>query len=869
MPARSVASAQRADEIVASSAARLSGSPDLAATLRGIASVARSALGADRATCYVHDVVAGVVTAVYSTESDPDRRAFLERTVGMEIAQLPILRLQLAEDDALVAIEDIAASPSLPPALVARLGSGALIGARLEHSSVGDDRSPPLLGTLYCSYTRPQVFSKGQLQAARGLANLAALGLANAHLQAQTAESLAAASVASAAIQHQRDYSTALVASMQDGLTVLSPTGVLLEVSPSFCRLTGFTRDELIGSSCPYPYWPDAEIERLERAFRQIREINAGEWDLEFRRKDGRRFPVIVGASLLRSEEGEVLGYLGTVKDITDRKRAEQALERSLAESAALAAEQAALRRVATLVAAEASPEVVFAQAAEEAAGLLGVDAAIVARFTADAALVVGRWGARLPAGDLALPLGGAGALAAVARSARVARVTDYAPLVGEATAEIALCGGYRSGVAAPVRVGGLLWGGILAATNREKQIDAGAESRLERFADLMALAIANTEARARLEAQAASDPLTGLLNHRSFHERLGVETAEAQLHRRDLSLVLFDLDRFKRINDERGHQTGDAVLAEVARRLSGLTRAGDVLARVGGEEFALLLPATGALDAWQIAERGREGVRAHPIPDVGTVTVSAGICSLSEAGSSDDLYRFADGALYWAKGHGRDVCIRYDSEVVHALSAEERAVRLERSQALNAIRVLARAVDARDRSTQRHSERVADLSVMLATASGWPIAQSAQLREAALVHDVGKIGVPDGVLLKPGSLTADERTLIETHAALGAQMVADVLSHEQVAWVRHHHERDDGAGYPDGIAGDDIPEGARLLAVADCWDAMTADRPYRRALTPTQTLEEFRRGAGTQWSAPAVVALMRLWDAGALTPGP
>ena len=364
--------------------------------------------------------------------------------------------------------------------------------------------------------------------------------------------------------------------------------------------------------------------------------------------------------------------------------------------------------------------------------------------------------------------------------------------------------------------------------------------------------------------ADAATDPLTGLLTHRGFHERSRAEIARARRHGREVSLVVFDLDHFALVNGEHGLQEGDGALAEVARRLQEVTRIGDVLGRVGGQEFALLLPETDGPEAWRMAERARAAIGA-PISGVGRLTISAGVCSLAQAGSATELYRLAAGALYWAKGHGRDMSIHYSPQVVQVLSDEERAVRLERSQALNAIRVLARAVDAKDQSTQRHSERVADVAVMLATASGWSIERLATLREAALVHDVGKIGIPDAVLLKPGRLTASERTQIEAHAVLGAQMVADVLTAEQVAWVRHHHERHDGAGYPDGIAGDAIPEGARLLAVADCWDAMTVNRPYRSALSPSQAMAGFRRCAGSQWSVEAVGALERLWVAEAI----
>jgi diguanylate cyclase (GGDEF)-like protein len=368
-----------------------------------------------------------------------------------------------------------------------------------------------------------------------------------------------------------------------------------------------------------------------------------------------------------------------------------------------------------------------------------------------------------------------------------------------------------------------------------------------------------------RLANLASSDPLTGLANHRVLHERLRAEAARAQRHGRELSLVVLDLDHFKRINDTHGHQVGDRVLVEAAARLAEEVREGETFARVGGEEFAWILPETDDLGAWQAAERAREALGREPIAGLQGLTLSAGVCSLAQAGSPGELMRLADGALYWAKAHGRDLAVRYTPEVVEALSAEERAERLERSLALNAVRVLARAVDARDAFTQRHSERVAELAGLLAERMGWPAERVARLREAALVHDVGKIGIPDAILLKPAPLSPEEYTRVQAHAALGAQIVSEALSEEQVAWVRHHHERQDGRGYPDGLAGEDIPDGARILALADAWDAMIAPRLYRRARSRADALTECRRGAGRQWSTEAVAALLDLWQEGLL----
>ena len=451
-------------------AACLSGVSELPETLRGIAAAALTALGAERATCYAVDVDAQVIAAVYTTEIDPKRRAFLERTVGLGPAQMPIWRLQLAQADPLLAVEDIGRDPAVPPELAARLGSGAILGVRFEHSSVQHAGAPALLGTLFCSFAGPRRFSVAERQAARGLAGVATLALANARLQIETAQSL--------------------------------------------------------------------------------REVHG------------------------------------------------------------LASEQAALRRVATRVAAEARPEAVFAQAAEEVAGLLGVELGLVARFESGRAVPVGWWGSTL---DVPFPLQGGGALAQVARTGLAARVDDYEALGDDAVGQMVRAGGYRSGVAAPVRVGGHLWGALLAATTGDTPVGADAEARLERFTELVALAIANAETQTRLVAQAANDPLTGLPNSRTFFERLDAEIQRARRHGDPLSLVIIDLDHFKRVNDVHGHLAGDGVLVETAGRLAALARAEDTVARIGGEEFAWLLPECDAREAWLAGERARRPSPTRP----------------------------------------------------------------------------------------------------------------------------------------------------------------------------------------------------------------------------------------------------------------
>jgi diguanylate cyclase (GGDEF)-like protein len=372
--------------------------------------------------------------------------------------------------------------------------------------------------------------------------------------------------------------------------------------------------------------------------------------------------------------------------------------------------------------------------------------------------------------------------------------------------------------------------------------------------------------AQERLRHLAATDPLTGLANQRLLHGRLRA-LADATRDGAPLSAVMVDLDHFKEVNDTHGHPAGDQVLMEAARRVAAALRPGDIVARIGGEEFLALLPDTDGPAALGVAERVRAALAEADHPGVGRVTASLGVATLSDGGDPDALLVRADAALYWAKSHGRDGAVLFSS-VMAAMSPHNRARQIARADGLAAVRALARAIDAKDPATQRHSTRVADMAVMIATALGWSTEQCARLHEAGLVHDVGKIGSPDAILLAPRRLTPDEVAVMREHAALSARIVADVLDPDQVEWVAHHHERWDGRGYPEGIAGTAIPEGARILALADSWDAMTSARDYHEPRSGAEALRECRDRAGTQFWPPAVAALERLNGAGALPDG-
>ena len=526
--------------------------------------------------------------------------------------------------------------------------------------------------------------------------------------------------------------------------------------------------------------------------------------------------------------------------------------------------EHAVMRELATAVASGMAPADVFVLASRRIATLLGVDGCGIIEFASSESAVIGGAWARNDAPALApgtiLPLTRGDDLHRIYLDGQAVRVDRHAAVKRAARM------GYGCSLTTPVQVRGRLWGAIAVASVAPDTLPTDAERVLDDFAELIGLAVANTEAHADLVEQAATDPLTRLANHRAFHERLREELARALRHGRPLTLALLDVDHFKAINDSLGHERGDVVLAAVAATLSDVARTEDVLARLGGDEFALLMPETDEGHALIAVERARAAIAGIELGSGLTVTVSAGVCGLEHASDPDSLVRLADGALYWGKAHGRDAAWVYDPEVVRELSISERADQLQRSQALVGIRALARAIDAKDQSTREHSQRVATLACEIARRMHWSEERVALLEDAALVHDVGKIGVPDAVLLKPGRLTDDEYDHIKRHAALGAQMVEDLLLAEQVDWIRAHHERPDGRGYPAGLTAEQIPDGAAILAVADAFDVMTATRIYSAARSREDALAECERLVGGQFAPEPVAALAAMCRAEALT---
>ncbi len=369
------------------------------------------------------------------------------------------------------------------------------------------------------------------------------------------------------------------------------------------------------------------------------------------------------------------------------------------------------------------------------------------------------------------------------------------------------------------------------------------------------------------LSDAARRDPLTGLLNRRGFEELFDVELQRSRRGEQGLSVLVGDLDDFKAINDRFGHAAGDDALRRVGAVLMQDKRSWDAGARVGGEEFAILAPDTDEHGAYILAERLRAAVqRAFEQSGPAPLTISFGVVSYPVHGQTPAaLLQAGDQALYAAKRLGRNRSVISSAEVPGILARGSRSARGSGSRSdeghveLAALLRLAEALDVRDSGSTTHCQRVGRYSELIARELGLAPAAVERVRIAGILHDVGRVGVPDSLLAKQGPLSEQEWTWVRAHPATGARMVETTEFADIGAWILAHHERPDGAGYPDGRRAGDVPVEAAILAAADAYEAMTARRSYRPPLDLQAASEELRRGAGRQFDARVVDALLRV----------
>ena len=397
---------------------------------------------------------------------------------------------------------------------------------------------------------------------------------------------------------------------------------------------------------------------------------------------------------------------------------------------------------------------------------------------------------------------------------------------------------------------------GMIAAIAWDKPFDEDEPDMLESIGVEVGNAMENARLYGAALKAADRDSVTGLLNHRAIHQRLDEEFQRAQHHDRPLSVIMMDLNNFKLFNDTYGHPTGDLVLKRVARALESECRKPGILARYGGDEFIAVLPDTDEPKAMVLAQRLSERMKVEGFQrgaDATTVPISLsfGVANFpKDSANRFELVTIADRNLYQAKLTDSGINGQTETQRSH------RALRTEGS--FDVLDAMVTAVDNKDRYTRQHSEDVTEYALWIAEELGYSEGTQRVIRIGGLLHDVGKIGVPEDILRKPGRLSDEEYETMKRHTQLGALIVSGVAGMESIIdIVKSHHERWDGNGYPEGLAGEDIPLLGRLLAVADAFSAMTTDRPYRRGLSWDIAISEIRKGVGTQFDPEMAKAFL------------
>jgi len=505
------------------------------------------------------------------------------------------------------------------------------------------------------------------------------------------------------------------------------------------------------------------------------------------------------------------------------------------------------------------------------------------------------------------IPLG-TGLVGHVARNGHMAvfragSSTDSAwkPLLPDSVAAIAL----------PVFYAEQLHGILYVESSAQADFSEEETLLLRTLADLIAGALHNALSFQKAQEQAITDGLTGVKTHRFFMEALSSEWKRSTRAGRSFALVLMDLDRFKFVNDFYGHLEGDLVLQRVGQILETNCRRSDVVARYGGDEFVILMPETTMEHARQLASKLRGWVSADPLLREKNISASFGIACYPLHGSSpQELIQVADASMYLSKHQGgnavstadhfdpneakkwkRDVLEAYLGvtlkrlfstgpeafeeiyqrlrQFTESLNATEENGKSRASQdegphalpqaVLDTVTSLAYAIDAKDHYTQGHSQKVAAYAALIAEAMGMSDAEVEEIRLGAVLHDIGKVGIPENILNKNGPLNPEEWETMKSHVSFGAKILDPLTPLGRIRkMVLHHHEFFDGSGYPTALSGEGIPLGARIIAIADAYDTITSDRTYKKARSAPDALAELERCANAQFDGGIVEVFVR-----------
>jgi diguanylate cyclase (GGDEF)-like protein/putative nucleotidyltransferase with HDIG domain len=421
---------------------------------------------------------------------------------------------------------------------------------------------------------------------------------------------------------------------------------------------------------------------------------------------------------------------------------------------------------------------------------------------------------------------------------------------------------GFQSGharfvVSVPLKSAGKLVAIVMLPSSRKKIPSSEEKQLMNTIGGQTGIAIENALLLQKMSQLSMTDELTKLYNRRHFYNVLEIEIDRARRDDRPLSLNILDIDRFKDYNDKFGHIGGDSVLISLAAVMTSHLRKTDTCFRYGGDEFAVIMPETDSNKAKDVLERVRLKWLHMPKTESfgleNPLGFSAGIAEFPKNGETQDSLVFlADAALYCSKRSGG-----YKSTLVSEM--REIPPDMLADASLDQIYAMAATVDAKESYGYKHSMRVANIAEAIGNSIGLSEDELADLRGASLLHDIGKIGISDAILNKSDRLTPLELEIVKKHSIEGAKIVGQIRKISSLApLIRHHHERYDGTGYPDGLKGQEIPLGSRIIGIADAYDTMVTPRSYRNVMSQSEALIELERCSVTQFD-PEIIKVVSI----------
>jgi diguanylate cyclase (GGDEF)-like protein/PAS domain S-box-containing protein len=629
--------------------------------------------------------------------------------------------------------------------------------------------------------------------------------------------------------------------------------GRITSCSRGGARMLGWQPEEVVGKKSLEVFRPPEHPMTVEGILKTVRERGRFDGELPFRRKDGRCIPTLVTVTPMTGADKCPDGFVVVAKDISEMKAARDALRR----------ERDFVRGIIETngmfivgISLSDGRITLFNHGAERISGYRREE--VIGRAYADVFATPGdasrierlleslRSGDRKPLGRHEGPLR--------TKDGEVRSIAWTYSASAEESGDVTYVVGFGQDVTEQRRMQA-----SLQRTQRELQ-----------------------EANRALSRLATTDYLTGLVNRRQADELLRREVARGRRQCTPVAVVLMDLDHFKAINDTRGHAVGDLCLKHVAGHFRERLRASDVIARYGGEEFLLVLPDTDIDEAAMLADQVRRRVMDHPLQHEGEtirLSLSGGVAAyqLHLDTPPEELIHWADEAMYCAKNVGGNRIVVWDDmkhgnvepSLAHTREARELRRRVEslsrrnRQTFLENVCQLIDTVEARNPYTEGHSRHVARYAGAIARQLGLADDETALIQRAARLQDIGKAAIPEDTIWKDAPLSKSDWALVCQHPAAAVKILGRLsFLHREVHLIRHHHERPDGRGYPDGLAGEAIPLGARVMAIAEALDAMTRSRPHRPALTLEHALEQLRAGVFKQFDHTVVQATVAAAEA-------